>query len=267
MIEGQRYIEQNGKLYAVRRDTTFDTWRLKPHGGNDLSWGPAIQRTESAAWAYNVIGLRGGSGRAVRSTSWRHSTADDWFSHYVDAVERAFPDPFERELVTRTMEAETLGVPSNAQINLIQRARWIEARSNAMSAQGYADWRTHWAGPPQAVAESLVVARPVVPPLPVLSPPFHRIQPSLVPDELYYYGSLPYGTTRSSANWASVATTRTGRTCTASGWARIWSPYRSPPYGQMRRSAISVPPWAIAASRGGRRSAYASSHAACSRTG
>jgi hypothetical protein len=194
VIEGQRYIEQNGKLYAVRRDTTFDTWRLKPHGGNDLSWGPAIQRTESAAWAYNVIGLRGGSGRAVRSTSWRHSTADDWFSHYVDAVERAFPDPFERELVTRTMEAETLGVPSNAQINLIQRARWIEARSNAMSAQGYADWRTHWAGPPQAVAESLVVARPVVPPLPVLSPPFHRIQPSLVPDELYYYGSLPYGT-------------------------------------------------------------------------
>lgn len=221
VIGGQRYIEQNGKLYAVRHDATFDTWRLKPRGGSDLSWGPAIQRTESAAWAYNVIGLRGGSGRAARSVAWRHATSDDWFSHYVDSVERAFPDAFEREIVTHTMEAELIGAPPVAQINPIQRARWIEARSNAMSAQGFADWRQHWAGPPQAVAESLVATRPPpVVPLAALSPPFRRIHPSLVPDELYYYGSLPYGTSAFqrqlglggyNTNWAHLHGERLGQ--------------------------------------------------------
>jgi hypothetical protein len=118
------------------------------------------------------------------------------------------------------MEAESLGAPPIAQINPIQRARWIEARSNAMSAQGFADWRQHWAPPPQAAAESLVAARPAAQTLSALTPPFRRIPPSLVPNELYYYGSLPYGTSAFqrqlslggyNTNWAHLHGERLGQ--------------------------------------------------------
>ena len=221
LIENQHYIEQGGKLYGVRYDASFDTWRLKPHQGGATTWGPAVQRTESAAWAYNVIGLRGGSGRGARRAAGQQPSADDWFNHYADAIERAFPDAFERELVARSMESEMIGIPPVARIDPIQRARWIEARSNALSAQGFADWRQQWMAPPQAAAEGLVTPKtPAAPLLPALSPPFRRIHPSQVPEELYYYGNLPYGTSQFqreltrggyNTNWAHLHGERLGQ--------------------------------------------------------
>ncbi|UPG94852.1 hypothetical protein [Luteibacter aegosomatissinici] len=62
----QHYIQQDGHAFAVRYDHGFDTYRLQPAGGSAVSWGPAIQRTDTCGWAFNDVGLAGGAGRGLR---------------------------------------------------------------------------------------------------------------------------------------------------------------------------------------------------------
>ncbi|UPG94853.1 dermonecrotic toxin domain-containing protein [Luteibacter aegosomatissinici] len=194
-IDGHRYIDHAGTLYGVRYDTTFETWRLQARDRDPLAWGPAIRHTGGGRWDYHTVGLKGGFDRAPtqRPTQTR-AAPNTMFDRYSHAMEQAFPDPFERELVTRTMEAESLGTAPNMNVNLIQRARWIEARANAVSAQGFSDWQQLRLGAPQIAPENLATrtagsAGLSLPPLPSA---FRRVDPAQLPDNVYFYGRLPF---------------------------------------------------------------------------
>ena len=65
-VAGRRYIRQDGKVYPVRYDEAFDTWRLQPQNGSAVAWGPAIRHGDAGLWVYNNVGLAGGAGRRLR---------------------------------------------------------------------------------------------------------------------------------------------------------------------------------------------------------
>lgn len=65
-VAGQRYIQQGSKVYAVRYDAAFDTWRLQPQHRANTAWGPAIRHGDAGGWVYNDVGLAGGAGRRLR---------------------------------------------------------------------------------------------------------------------------------------------------------------------------------------------------------
>lgn len=178
-IDGKQYIEHDGGLYGVRFDADYGTWRLARPGAASGAWGPAIERGASQGWAFRTVGLRGGSGRGagVRPT--------DLFDDYADEIERAFPDPVERERVATAMRAElTENIP--AMITPAQRAAWETA---ALRGAGRAIQRDPWVGGlPRSVAMDLSQQ-----PLP---PGIRRVPAHEVPPQLWFYDELPFKRSR-----------------------------------------------------------------------
>ncbi|MET0504555.1 MAG: hypothetical protein ABWZ85_04450 [Luteibacter sp.] len=79
-INGRSYVQQEGKLYAVRFDagTGSGTWRLTRPGNLDAHFsGPAIERTTAGGWRHADIGLRGGGKDALRKISAKASGSLD----------------------------------------------------------------------------------------------------------------------------------------------------------------------------------------------
>jgi hypothetical protein len=66
VVAGRRYIRHGSKVYRVRYDDAFDTWRLQPPNGSAVAWGPAIRREDTGVWTYSEVGLAGGAGRRLR---------------------------------------------------------------------------------------------------------------------------------------------------------------------------------------------------------
>jgi hypothetical protein len=183
-VEGKHYIEHDGQLYAVRRDADYATWRLARPEGGPTFYGPAIQRSNAGAWGYHRVGLRGGSGRPQGSRSPR----PDAFDSYADEIERAFPDPFERDLVGMHMQVERAGGTPSPAITTVQRQRWNESFARAQQRE-----RASRALPmPSATTDPNLSLRPDYVPMPL----------SEAPPQLWHYGRLPLkdSTVRMSRN-------------------------------------------------------------------
>nr|WP_139206783.1 DUF6543 domain-containing protein [Luteibacter sp. UNCMF331Sha3.1] len=181
-IGDARYIEHDGKLYGVRFDTDYGTWRLARPQSGPGGWGPAIERTAMGHWAFHRVGLRGGSGRGAAGG---RSRQVDTFDEFVDEAERAFPDPVERERVMGQMRRElTENIP--ATITGEQRARWAaaceRARMRAPNRLPLMD------SVPRSVGQDLTTA-----PLP---PGIRRVPDAEVPSTLYFYDRLPFKNSR-----------------------------------------------------------------------
>jgi hypothetical protein len=188
-IGDNHYIEQSGTLYSARYDTILETWRLKPNGGSGVSWGPAIRRTEGGIWEFHRPGLRAG-------------TPDD-FVRLRESMERAFPDPVERNLVNDTMwyergvaqgvAPELLTRRPSGPITPAQRARWTETfdawgGDAKLTREVYLEWNSRQralAGEPRVTLERPYMKVPG--PRAELPPNMRRIDPAEAPDTLYSY--------------------------------------------------------------------------------
>jgi len=180
-IGGKTYIEHDGSLYGVRFDADYGTWRLRRPEAGSHAWGPAVVRTPMGGWAFQRVGLRGGSGRAGPSTA----RQADLFDDYLDEAERAFPEPVEREQVAARMRAELADGPPAPPITAAQRLRWTEAAQRARD-------RIAARGP-----FGYGVFKPVELDLtPRDIPGMRRILAEDVPRTLYYYDRLPYKRSR-----------------------------------------------------------------------
>ncbi|WP_440327744.1 dermonecrotic toxin domain-containing protein [Luteibacter sp.] len=198
MLGARRYIEQNGKMYGVRYDSDFATWRLERQGAPH-AWGPAIRRTEAGTWAFNEVGLRGGSGRGAARVPGPPDHANGRpFNRYMEELEHAFPNPTERELVAGGMEAEARSLPTPAVITAAQRARWSAAAERAAAAQAISTReRIILAQNRPLDLSPLPPARPAARPVaPAVPEPFRRIEQARVPEEMWYYGQLPFRDSR-----------------------------------------------------------------------
>ena len=212
-LQGRSYIEHHGQLYGVRHDPHIGTWRLSRPGGNPAFRGPAIHRARDGSWAYNPIGLRGGSGRGAPAAQGRQA---DIFNEYLDEFERTFPDPFERDLIRTQMRRElTENVPA-INVTAAQRLRWNEATARAY-ARNRALAETQPAHPGPNISHDMIVPRI---PTPTWIPAGYRLTTlAEVPDELWYYGSKPFKNSslerpRAAGNhgfdpyWANIRTER-----------------------------------------------------------
>jgi hypothetical protein len=174
VIDGQRYLQHDGKAYAVRFDADYGTWRLA-RPGRPQGWGPAIERTAAGTWGYHRVGLRGGTGRGAGRGAKEAGLYDD----YMAELEREFPDPVERELVTSHMRDEMSGRAGGTGLTPTQRAGWDRA-----------SWRAH------AQAQARDLGRPTQQVPLDLSQPVpgstQVIAPAAAPAELWFYGSRPF---------------------------------------------------------------------------
>jgi hypothetical protein len=210
-IEGKTYIEHGSRLYAVRYDIDYATWRLTRPGPATASWGPAIQRGVNGRWAYHRVGLRGGSGRATPpSGRLTPENRTDLFDEYNAEVGLAFPDPFERDLVHTQMTRELVDRIPATRITNAQRLRWTDASRLARE-------RARQAPPSRryAMVEDMTLPRlPAAPPAPA---GFQNVPANQVPQTLWYYGNRPYkysslvrmgGTAGRpyNPNWAAIET-------------------------------------------------------------
>ncbi|MDQ0008984.1 hypothetical protein J2T07_001161 [Luteibacter jiangsuensis] len=207
-LQGRSYIEHRGHLYGVRYDPHIGTWRLSRPGGNPAFRGPAIRRTGDGSWAFHQLGPRGGTGRGAPGAQ------AEIYNEYLDEFERAFPDPFERDLVRTQMRRELTENTPATNVSAAQRLRWNEATARAYERnRALAETQPAYPGP--GVAHDMVVPRVPTPPS---MPAGYRL-PTLaeVPEELWYYGSKPFknsslerlkasGNHGFSPNWASIRT-------------------------------------------------------------
>ncbi|QDE38016.1 hypothetical protein FIV34_01805 [Luteibacter pinisoli] len=174
VIDGQRYLQHDGKTYAVRFDADYGTWRLA-RPGRPQGWGPAIERTAAGTWGYHRVGLRGGSGRGAGRGVQEARLYDD----YTAELERAFPDPVERELVTARMRDELSGRAGGTGLTPTQRAGWDRA-----SWQAHARARDRDLGhPAQRAPLDLSHQAPGA---------IQVIDPAAAPAELWFYGNRPF---------------------------------------------------------------------------
>jgi hypothetical protein len=197
-LGARRYVEQNGKMYGVRYDSEFATWRLEREGAPH-AWGPAIRRTEAGTWAFNEVGLRGGTGRGTGRVPGPPDHANGRpFNRYMEELEHAFPNPTERELVSGVMEAEARSQPTPGVITAAQRQRWSTAAERAAAAQATASQeRIILAQGRPLDLSPRPPARPIAPAAaPVAPEPFRRIELARVPTEMWYYGQLPFRDSR-----------------------------------------------------------------------
>jgi hypothetical protein len=229
-IDGKTYIEHADRLYAVRFDTDYGSWRLtRPQAGATFR-GPAIQRTPGGHWTYHRIGLRGGSGRGGVGATHR---PPDVFNEYVHEIERAFPDPFERDLVRTQMRGELAGDVPAATITAAQRLRWTEALGRAYQSSRRVAER-NLVSPPMAVGIPHDMALPRIPAAPAAPPGYRPVALADVPGELWYYGSKPF------KNSPLV------RKSAAPGFSPYWAQIRSEviSYGTNGIRVTTVPPTA-----------------------
>lgn len=182
-IEGKTYIEHDGQLYQVALDRDYATWRLTRAHGTAGVHGPAIQRSTNGTWTYHRVGLRGGSGRGHGGAG-SPERLPDLYDEYQAAIERAFPDPMERDMVTASMRSARTrpGAPnpvSTPQISTNQRILWnralLEGRWNHATRTARTVPRTD---APLDLTSSANVLREVP-----------RAQ---APTDLWYYGKLPF---------------------------------------------------------------------------
>lgn len=198
LIGSRRYIEQNGKAYGVRYDSDFATWRLAREGAAH-AWGPAIRRTEPGTWVFNEVGLRGGTGRGTGRIPGPPDHANGRpFNRYMEELEHAFPNPTERELVAGVMEAEARSQTTPGVLTAAQRQRWSVAAERAASAQAIAtrERLILGQGHPLDLSPHVPAQLPARPAAPALSEPFRRIESARAPEQMWYYGELPYRDSR-----------------------------------------------------------------------
>ncbi|MEZ2419921.1 hypothetical protein, partial [Luteibacter sp. RCC_6_2] len=160
-------------------DPHIGTWRLSRPGGNPAFRGPAIHRSRDGSWAYNPIGLRGGSGRGAPAAQGRQGNL---YEEYSQEIEMAFPDAFERELVHTQMQAELVPGGPAAAITAAQRARWNEVVRRA-------EVRVANRAPPEPAWTQTGYPMDLAPP-PVPNG-FQRVSVADVPADLWYYGAKP----------------------------------------------------------------------------
>ena len=181
-IDGKTYIEHDGQLYRVLRDNDYGGFRLARPDGATTFRGPAIQRTASGGWTYRRVGLRGGSGRGQAGSPNR---LPDLYDEFQAEIERAFPDPLERDLIAARMRFERTSPDPSAPVSIApisasQRVRWTEALEAAR-------WR-HF--------DRTVPPRFPANPQPVdLTSQFGSMQPvprAQAPTDLWYYGRMPF---------------------------------------------------------------------------
>ncbi|HEY4091354.1 MAG TPA: DUF6543 domain-containing protein [Luteibacter sp.] len=200
-LGARRYIEQSGKTYGVRYDSDFATWRLERQGAPH-AWGPAIRRTEAGTWAFNEVGLRGGTGRGAGRVPGPPDRASGRpFNRYMEELEHAFPNPTERELVAGVMEAEARSQATPGLITAAQRLRWSEATQRAASAQALSSQERIILAEGRPMDLSPRPPVPPVPPIagpsaPALAEPFRRIEHARAPEQMWYYGELPFRDSR-----------------------------------------------------------------------
>src|SRR6201991_1013185 len=176
-IAEKTYIEHEGKMYRVRYDADYATWRLTRHERGGAFAGGATGRTPAGSWGFQRVGLRGGSGRGAAGASARRP---ELFDEYMDEVEVAFPDPVERDLVTMQMRSELTGGASTSPITAAQRTRWAEAATRAQERfRAAAQPR-----PPQHLPINLSHR--------YVAAGFGHVASTDVPSQLWFYGSLPY---------------------------------------------------------------------------
>jgi hypothetical protein len=131
--------------------------------------------------------LLGGTGRAYPPRA--HSVTlrpVDVFDDLADELQRAFPDAGEREAVTARIRAERTGHLPPADITPTQRQRWTEAHRRADARVRARDMAT--SGTPRDLPEDLRTR-----PMPA---GWRQVPPQEVPARLYFYDSLPYGSSR-----------------------------------------------------------------------
>ncbi|HVI56533.1 MAG TPA: DUF6543 domain-containing protein [Luteibacter sp.] len=178
-IEGKTYIEHRGQLYRVLHDSDYGSWRLaRPDAGSAFR-GPAIERTAWGSWTYRRVGLRGGSGRGQAGGPDR---LPDLYDEFQAEIERAFPDPLERDLVAARMRMERTAPASTsiAPISVGQRTRWNEALAAA-----------RWAHFMRTTAPLL---RAPAAPVDLTSRfgSMREVPRAQAPDDLWYYGRVPF---------------------------------------------------------------------------
>jgi len=217
-IDGKRYVAIDGQLYHAHYDAHNRTVRLSTGQPLDAhATGPAIHFHE-ARWKHNRhIGLRGGMDEVPGpSREVTFSRNYDLYNEYTVQLERAFPDAFERHVVTSQMHRELNRLPPLRAITPEQRIRYDRA----------------W-----AIAEQTL--RPAYGEGPATLPGTLRaVDPATLPETLWFYGEKPFYS-------SSLLRTRHSPSTMGSGdWAALIGDWQG--QGVVGVRVTTVPPWSQA---------------------